>query len=123
MGSNGPDRILIIGSRLVENYQLTASGLKNLQHIFTTWFPRMVYFDLTHDTVRLNVTVRRGMISGKNVFSTSFLRADGSVIKSAEYDEDLMIGKVCAHYDQSKSRYLGKEDGFDCRVAYYKAVL
>jgi len=115
--------MLVIGWRLAERYQLTEAGIKNLQHIFTTWFPRVVYFDLTDDTAKVNVTVRRGVISGKNVFSTSFLRTDGSVIKTAEYDEDRMVGRVCTQYDQAKSSFLGTKDGFDCRIAYYKSAL
>lgn len=119
MEKNTPQRLLTISSRLAERYELTESGHKNLQHIFTTWFPRVVYNDLTDDTVRVSVIVRRGIISGKNVFKASFLKADGSEIKSKEYDEDRMVGKVCKQYDQSKTSYFGKKDGFDHRHVYY----
>lgn len=119
MEKNTPQRLLIISSRLAERYELTEAGHKNLQHIFTTWFPRVVYYDLTDDTVRVNVVVRRGILSGKNVFKASFIKADGSEIKTAEYDEDRMVGTVCTHYDQSKTSYYGKKDGFDHRHVYY----
>lgn len=120
METNSPHRELLIASRLVENYQLSESGLKNLQHIFTTWFPRMVYFDLTDDTVRVEVLVRKGVISTKNVFNTAFFRADGSEIKRINYDEERMMGKVCKAFDPEKSKYVGKTDGFDQRLAVYK---
>ena len=123
MEKNTPQRLLIISSRLAERYELTESGHKNLQHIFTSWFPRVVYNDLTDDTVGVSVIVRRGIISGKNVFKASFLKADGSEIKSKEYDEDRMIGKVCKQYDQSKTSYFGKKDGFDHRHVYYTVDL
>lgn len=119
MEKNTSERLLILGSQLAADYQLTESGVKNLQHVFTTWFPRVVYFDLTDDTVRVNVIVRRGNISRKNVFSASFLRADNSLIKKIDYDEDRMVGKVCAHYDQSRTGYYGKKEGYDCRLVYY----
>lgn len=113
--------MLIISSRLADGYQLTESALKNLQHIFTTWFPRVIYGDLTPDTAQVSVVVKRGMITGKNLFDASFCRADGTVIKSTAYDEDRMVGKVCAHYDQSRTRYQGKRDGYDERAVYYLA--
>lgn len=115
------ERMLIISSRLADGYQLTESGLKNLQHTFTTWFPRAIYVDLTPDTAQVRVVVKRGTITGKNEFSASFCRADGTVIKSAAYDQDRMVGKVCAHYDQSRTKYQGKKDGFDERAVYYVA--
>ena len=120
MEDNLSYRTLTIASRMVDNYQLSESGLKNLQHIFTTWFPRMVYFDLTDDTVRVEVLVRKGVISTKNVFNTVFRRADGSEIKRVNYDEERMMGKVCKAYDPEKSKYEGKVDGFDQRLAVYK---
>jgi hypothetical protein len=121
MEQNSSDRMLIISSRLADGYQLTESGLKNLQHTFTTWFPRAIYSDLTPDTAQVKVVVKRGMITSKNEFNASFCRADGTVIKSATYDQDRMVGKVCAQYDQTRTRYQGKKDGFDERVVYYLA--
>ena len=118
---NNLERSLIISSRLAEGYQLTEIGLRNLQHVFTVWFPRAVYGDLTHDTVRVDIVVRRGWASGKGVFAASFLKADGSVIKRMEYDEDRVVGKVCENYDQKRSAYCGKKDGIDYRVAVYAA--
>jgi hypothetical protein len=121
MEQTTPDRMLIVSSRLAEGYQLTESAIKNLQHIFTTWFPRAVYTDLTPDTVHVRVVVKKSMITSKNEFNASFLGADGSVIKSNSYDQDRMVGKVCLHYDQSKTKYQGKKDGFDERAIYYVA--
>lgn len=121
MAENNPDRMLLIGSRLADGYQLTESALKNLQHIFTTWFPRAVYPDLTPDTAQVRVIVKRGMITGKNEFVATFLKEDGSEIKRASYDQDRMVGKVCAYYDQSRTKYQGKRDGYDERNVYYVA--
>jgi len=87
--------------------------------MFTAWFPRAVYYDLTDDTARVNVVVRKGVISKKNVFDTSFLGADGSVIKTVNYDEDRIVGKRCDQYVQNKTRYNGKRDGIDYRDVYY----
>jgi hypothetical protein len=113
------ERRLIIGSCVAEGYQLTEIGLKNLQHVFTVWFPRAIYPDLTDDTVRIDVVVRVGRTTGKGVYSASFLTADGTVIKKIDYDEDRLIGKVCNQYDQRKSSYYGKKDGLDLRMVIY----
>lgn len=119
MEQDTSERTLIISSRLADGLQLTESGLKNLQHTFTTWFPRAIYADLTPDTVQVRVLVKRGMVTGKNELNAVFLRADGSEIKSASYDQDRMVGKVCVHYDQSRTKYQGKKDGYDERTVYY----
>ena len=116
------ERFLIISSRLAADNQLTDAGSKNLQHVFTTWFPRVVYYDLTDDTERVHVVVQKGSMSRKNVFHTSFLRADDSVIKTMNYDEERVIGKRCEHYDQGKTRYDGQRDGLDFRHVYYNTT-
>ena len=121
MAKNIPDRRLVIRSTLAEGYHWTEVGLNNLQHVFTDWFPRSVYFDLTDDTVRVDVVVRKDFASGKGIFRASFMRADDSVIKSTEYDESKLIGKPCEHYDPKKTRYDGKKDGFDHRLVFYTA--
>jgi hypothetical protein len=121
MAGNSLERRLIITSRLAEGYQLTEIGLKNLQHVFTVWFPRAVYYDLTDDTVRVDIVVRKGWTSGRGVYATSFLKADGSVLKNVEYDEDRFVGKVCENYDQKRSGYCGKKDGIDYRIVVYAA--
>ena len=118
---NSLERRLIITSRLAEGYQLTEIGLKNLQHVFTVWFPRAVYCDLTDDTVRVDIVLRKGWTSGRGVYATSFLKADGSVVKNVEYDEDRLVGKVCENYDQKRSGYCGKKDGIDYRIVVYAA--
>jgi hypothetical protein len=115
------ERRLIICSRMAEGYHLTEDGRKHLQHVFTVWFPRFLHRDLTDDTVRVDVVVRQGTISGRRVFSTSFLRADGSEIKKAEYDEDRLTGAQCLTYDQARSGYCGSKDGADFRLVIYTA--
>lgn len=121
MDSMKLERALVIRSQIAKHYVLNEAGHKNLQHLFTTWLPRVVYFDLTDDTASLLVIVRRGTISGRNVFKTSFVRADGSEIKCLDYDEDRMIGRVCKPYLQEKTAYLGKNNGFDERVVHFQA--
>ena len=118
MAENISERRLIIRSRMAEGYQLSDSSLKNLQHVLTDWLPRTVYFDLTDDTARVDVIVRRSF-TGKSAFAVSFIRADGTVIKSAEYGEERMLGKVCKAFDPKRTRYDGKNDGFDHRLVVY----
>lgn len=118
---NNRERRLIISSRLAEGYRLTEIGLKNLQHVLTVWFPRGVYHDLTDDTARVDIVVKRGWTTGKGVYNTTFLRADGSVIKIMKYDEDRFVGKVCENYDQRRSAYCCNMDGIDYRIAVYSA--
>ena len=113
------ERRLIISSRVAEGYHLTEIGLKNLQHVFTVWFPRAIYADLTDDTVRVDVVVRMGRTSGRGLYTTSFIKADGTVLKVIDYDEDRLIGKVCEAYDQLRSGYCGKKDGNDFRIVLY----
>ena len=117
------DRRLLVRSRVAEGYQLTELGQKQVQHVFTVWFPRAVYFDLTDDTVAVDVVVRMGRTTGKSLFSTSFKKADGTLIKTVDYDEDrLLVGKPCDSYDQRRSGYFGKKEGFDCRLVFYMAA-
>lgn len=118
MAENIPERRLIIRSRLAEGYQLSEIGLKNLQHVLTDWLPRTVYFDLTDDTARVDVVIRKSF-TGKGAFTVSFIRADGTAIKSAEYSEERMLGKVCKPFDPKRTRYDGKSDGFDHRLVIY----
>lgn len=113
------DRRVIVRSRTAEGYRLTEIGLKQLQHVFTVWFPRAIHGDLTDDTVRIDVLVRQGRTSGRNVYDASFLRADGSLVKRMDYDEDRLSGKVCDSYDQSRSGYFGQKDGHDYRMICY----
>jgi len=119
MAASYVERKLIIASRVAEGYHLTEIGLKNLQHIFTVWFPRAIYRDLTDETVRVDVIVRIGRTSGKGVYTTTFVGSNGTVIKKTDYDEDRLIGKVCDEYDQLRSGYCGKKDGFDFRIVVY----
>jgi hypothetical protein len=103
---------------MAEGYQLSETGLKNLQHVLTDWLPRIVYFDLNDDTVRVDVIVQRSF-TGKSAFNVSFIRADGTAIKRAEYAEERMLGKVCKPFDPKRTRYDGKNDGFDHRLVIY----
>jgi len=104
---------------MADGYHLTELGLKQVQHVLTDWFPRAVFGDLTEDTVRVDVLVKPGRTTGKNVYHASFLRADGSGIKTLEYDEDRLSGKVCNAYDTTRSGYFGKKEGHDYRVLRY----
>ena len=113
------ERRLIISSRVAEGYILNETARKNLQHVLTVYFPKAVFFDLTDDTVRVDIEIKVGTISGRNMLNTSFLNADGSLIKRIEYDEDRIKGKVCEHYEQSRSGYYGNKDGIDYRVVFY----
>ena len=113
------ERRIIITSRLADGYVLTGVGMKNLQHVFTVWFPRAIYNDLTDDTVKVDVTVRMGRSSGKSVYNVVFVRGDGGVIKRVDYDEDRLVGRVCECYEQSRSGYYGRKDGVDFRIVSY----
>jgi hypothetical protein len=113
------ERRLIISSRMADGYQLSDDGRKHLQHVFTVWFPRAIHRDLTEDTVRVDVLVRKGTISNRSVYSTSFVKADGSVIKRIDYDEDRLTGAQCQVYDQQRSGYCGSKDGADYRLVIY----
>ncbi|MGH8623103.1 MAG: hypothetical protein ACRET3_13275, partial [Burkholderiales bacterium] len=105
----------MLRTRVADDYRLTQLELKRLQRVFTDWFPGAVFNDLTRDTVRVDVVVRKGRISGQSVYNASFVNADGSVIKKTDYDEDRITGKVCESYDPGRSAYFGKKDGFDYR--------
>ncbi|HTE16450.1 MAG TPA: hypothetical protein VK642_15360 [Burkholderiales bacterium] len=106
---------------MADGYHFSASSLKSLQHVLTDWFPAAVYVDLTDDTASVEVVIRKEFASGKGVFNASFIKADGSVIKSKEYAEDRMLGAVCKQYDPKKSRYDGQKEGFDHRLVCYAA--
>lgn len=106
-------------TRVADGYHLTNIGLKHLQHVFTVWFPQAVFDDLTGDTVGVDVVVRKGHASGRSVYSASFAREDGSVIKTKDYDEDRITGKVCKSYNLRGSEYLGEVGGFDYRNLLY----
>ena len=115
---NVPERRLIIRSRMSQDLTLSETGLKSLQHVLTDWFPRTVYFDLTDDTVQVDVVVRKSF-TGKCAFNVSFIRSDGSQIKKAEYAEERMLGKVCKPFNRKRTRYDGHHDGFDHRLVVY----
>lgn len=121
MTENIPERSLLIRSRLADGYRLSEVGLKGLQHVFTDWFPRAIYEDLTDDTDRVDVIVRKDFMTGKAVFSVTFVRGDGWVLKTREYAEERLIGKACPHYDQKRTHYEGNKEGFDHRLVYYVA--
>ena len=113
------ERRVVLRHRVADGYELTQLEQKRLQRVFTDWLPGAVFPDLTGDTVRVDVVVRKGRLSGQSVYNASFLNADGSVVKKADYDEDRITGKVCANYDPGRSAYFGKKDGFDYRNLLY----
>jgi len=113
------ERRIILRTRVADGYQLTRIGLKHLQHVFTVWLPPALFDDLTDDTVGVDVVVRKGHASGRSVYNASFARADGSVIKVKDYDDDRITGKVCKSYDLRESKYLGEVEGFDYRILLY----
>ena len=113
------ERRVVLRHRVADGYELTQLEQKHLQRVFTDWLPGAVFHDLTGDTVRVDVVVRKGRLSGQSVYNASFLNADGSVVKKADYDEDRITGKVCANYDPGRSAYFGKKDGFDYRNLLY----
>lgn len=114
------ERRVVLRTRVADGYDLTHLELKRLQRVFTDWFPVAVFNDLTRDTVRVDVVVKKGRLSGQSVYNASFVSADGSVAKQTDYDEDRITGKVCASYDPGRSGYFGKKDGFDYRNVFYK---
>ena len=93
---------------------------KHLQHVLTDWFPQAVYGDLTVETVRVDVVVRSSSIHG-NVYTTAFLKADGSVIKTIDYAEGRLMNAKCPSYDRQRSGYCGTKDGADFRLVTYNA--
>lgn len=113
------ERRIVLRTRVADGYDLTELERKRLQRVFTDWFPGAVFNDLTRDTVRVDVVVRKGRLSGQSVYNASFVNADGSVIKKTDYDEDRITGKVCASYDPGRSGYYGRKDGFDYRNVFY----
>jgi len=115
----GIERRIILRTRVADGYDLTQIELKRLQRVFTDWFPGAVFNDLTRDTVRVDVVVKKGRLSGQSVYNASFVNRDGSVAKQADYDEDRITGKVCASYNPGRSGYFGKKDGFDYRSVFY----
>ena len=118
----GPlDRYLLVRSRVAEGNFYTEDALKHVQHVLTDWFPRAVFNDLTADTVKIDVLIRRGFASGRSVYNASFLRADDSLIKRTDYDEDRLIGRTCRSYNQKKSGYYGTKNGFDYRLVFYSS--
>lgn len=121
MASPNPEteRLILLRTRVAEGYELSQLEQKRLQRVFTDWFPGAVYNDLTRDTVRVDVVVRRGRLSGQSVYNASFVNGNGIVVKKADYDEDRITGKVCANYDPGRSGYFGKKDGYDYRSVSY----
>jgi len=118
MAQENAERRLIIRSRLAANYDLTESGLKNIQHLIADWLPRAVYCDLTDDTARLDVVIRRNF-TGKAKFVVEFIRADSSYVKACEYTEERITGIVCDAYLPERTRYHGQYDSYDNRLVIY----
>ena len=106
---------------MAPGYHLNEFGRKHLQHVLTDWFPRAVYHDLTHDTARVDVIVRKNALLNRNVYTVAFVKDDGSVIKTIDYQEDTLIAAKCPSYDQVRSGYCGTKDGNDFRLVIYNA--
>lgn len=113
------ERRVVLRHRVADGYELTQIEQKRLQRVFTDWLPGAVFPDLTGDTVRVDVVVRKGRLSGQSVYNASFLNSDGSVVKKADYDEDRITGKVSLHYDPGRSGYFGQKDGYHYRNLLY----
>ena len=119
MVEKGKVRPLTIRYRVEDAQLFSASNLKALQHVMTDWLPRAIYSELTDDTVRVDVVVRRDFTLA-NMHKISFLNAEDTVLKSKEYVERDLVGQKCAYYDPETSRYRGNKDGFEHRLVYYK---
>jgi hypothetical protein len=121
MASPNPEteRLIMLRTRVAEDCELSQLELKRLQRVFTDWLPGVVYGDLTRDTIRVDVVVRKGRLSGQNVYNATFVNGNGIVVRTAAYDEDRITGKVCPNYDPGRSGYFGKKDGFDYRSVSY----
>ena len=111
-------RYLVIASRMAPGYHLGEFGRDHLQHVFTDWFPRAIYGDLTAETVRVDVIVCNSFIVGK-VYTAAFLKGDGSVIKTIDYAEGRPA--KCPSYDRQRSGYYGIKDGADFHLVTYNA--
>ena len=122
MTENVAERSILIRSRLAEGYTLSESGVKALQHVFTDWLPRELYYDLTDDTVSVDVIVRRDFLSGKGILESVFKRQDGTQIRKREYLQDRLTGKQCPNYDSKKTKYEGSFDGFDHRRVFFLPI-
>ena len=70
--------------------------------------------------MRIDVTVRNSSIE-RNVYTASFLKGDGSVIKTIDYAEGRLISAKCPSYDKQRSGYCGTKDGADFRLVAYNA--
>ena len=88
----------------------------HIRHVIRDWFPEAVFDDLTDDTTRLDVVVRKGLLTNRNVYGTSFYRADGSLIKKQDYDEDRLFGRTRVHHDRKADTFVGRVYGADVRI-------
>ena len=122
-GSTGrsSERRLVISSRITPGYHLNESGLKHLQHVLTAWFPRAIYRDLTPDTVRVDVIVRKSNIVNRNAYTAAFVKDDGSLIKTISYEEDRLMTAKCPSYDPLRSGYCGTRGDDHFRLVIYNA--
>ena len=102
---------------------MNEAALKHLQHVLTAWFPRAIHRDLSDDTVRVDVTVRKSTVPllNRNAYTAVFVKADGSVIKTINYEEDRLITAKCPSYDQVRSGYCGTRGDDHFRLVIYNA--
>ena len=122
-GSTGSssERRLVITSRIAPGYHLNETDLKQLQHVLTAWFPRAIYRDLSDDTVRVDVTVRKSTVLNRNTYTAAFVKGDGSVTKTINYEEDRLTGAKCPSYDHVRSGYCGTRGDDHFRLVIYNA--
>ena len=122
-GSTGSssERRLVISSRITPGYHLSQAGLKHLQHVLTDCLPKAIYHDLSQDTVRVDVLVRKSSILNGNAYTAAFVKGDGSVIKTINYEEDRLITAKCPSYDHVRSGYCGTRGDDHFRLVIYNA--
>jgi len=123
METKAPERRLFIIFSLDKGFfnkteanSLVTYAESHIRHVIRDWFPEAVFDDLTDDTTRLDVVVRKGLLTNRNVYGTSFYRADGSLIKKQDYDEDRLFGRTRVHHDRKADTFVGRVYGADVRI-------
>ena len=92
----------------------------HVRHVIRDWLTEAVFGDLTDDTIRLDVVVRKGHVTNRNVYGTSFYIPDGSLIKKKDYDEDRLVGHARVHHDKNADKFIGRIYGVDVRLVVLK---
>jgi hypothetical protein len=92
----------------------------HVRHVIRDLFPEAVFADLTEDTARLDVVVRKSNLTRSHIYGTSFYRGDGSLIKKKDYDEDTMHGMKTTRHDKRADQFIGKIYGADVRLVVFR---